>query len=123
MHHHLGCTIIYRSLSYPLGSLHPCYINIYTKIVHYYCPFISEICLFIFMNHYSIFYYDINVLKQLFITCNSKDTLGSKGIRQWSINSCTSPIMIHKITSSLTQLNEQTNQNLIQNPQSFYANE
>ena len=45
----------------------------------------------------------------------------SKGIRQWPINLCTSPMMIHKITPSLdynwwfkhldTQLNESTNQN------------
>ena len=25
----------------------------------------------------------------------------SKGIRQWAINSCTSPMIIHKITSSV----------------------
>ena len=28
---------------------------------------------------------------------------GSKGIRQWQLNGCTSPIMIHKITPSVDQ--------------------
>ena len=51
---------------------------------------------------------------------------GSKGIRQWLINWCTSPMMIHKITASVnwnywlkclnTQLDELTNQNLLKSP-------
>ena len=41
---------------------------------------------------------------------------GSKGIRQWPINSCTSPMMIHKIIpyvdyNECSKLNQQTNQN------------
>ena len=51
---------------------------------------------------------------------------GSKGIRQWPMNWFTSPMMIHKITSSVdynecfkcfdTQINEPTNQNSIRFP-------
>ena len=33
-------------------------------------------------------------------TCNSGKQQGCKGIRQWPINWCTSPIIIHKTTSS-----------------------
>ena len=51
---------------------------------------------------------------------------GSKGIRQWTINWCKSPIMIYKITPSVdnnkwlkrldNQTNEPTNQNSIKVP-------
>ena len=53
--------------------------------------------------------------------CNVCSNHGSKGIRQWSINLCTSQIIIHKISSTVdynwwlkrldTQLNEPTNKN------------
>ena len=48
---------------------------------------------------------------------------GSKGIRQWPINWCTYPMMIHKITPYLSkllvemfELNEPINQNLLKHP-------
>ena len=54
---------------------------------------------------------------------------GSKGIRQWPINLCTSPMMIQKINPSVdyncllkrleTQPNEPTNQNSIKVPKIF----
>ena len=51
----------------------------------------------------------------------------SKGIIQWPINLCTSPMMIHKITPSVDynqwpKLNEPTNQNSMK-VKSCYANE
>ena len=47
---------------------------------------------------------------------------GPKGIRQWPINWCTSPMMIHNIDLNYflkrlkTQLTESTNKNLLQSP-------
>ena len=51
---------------------------------------------------------------------------GSKGIRQWTINCCTSPMMTHKITPSVDNnkwlkrldihLNKPTNQKLVKVP-------
>ena len=44
------------------------------------------------------------------------DSQGSKGIRQWPINCCTFPIMIHKITPSVEALvhsTERTNPKLL----------
>ena len=56
------------------------------------------------------------------IHCTNKQSIkgqGSKGVRQWPINSYTSPMIIHKITPSVdynkwlkrldTQLNDPTN--------------
>ena len=53
--------------------------------------------------------------------------MGSKGIRQWLINLCTSPMIIRKITPSVdynqwlnrldTKLNEPTNQNSLKVPE------
>ena len=59
---------------------------------------------------------------------NSPSIQGSKGIRQWPINICTSLIIIHKNNPYCRlrldiQLNEPTNQNLINNPQSCLVNE
>ena len=55
-----------------------------------------------------------------------KTCQGSKGIRQWPVNCCTSPLIIHQITTSLdynqwlkrldTQLKYPTNQNLLKVP-------
>ena len=68
----------------------------------------------------------IHFILSFFLSVRSKISqhlLASKGIRQWPINWCIFPMMIHKSTPRLkrldTQLNEPTNKNSINVPKVF----